>query len=605
MKRLAPACLGLAVLLLAGCPTPQPPDGADASGASATTPKADGPYDPATDPLVNPASLFEPPPADAAQIESNETLYRNCDASPRTLNPLFASSTSEFYMGEKLFTGPFTFNKDMEWEVNQDMTDSWEESTDHLQWTVHLKAGLTWQDGAPFTADDICYSWRKILDPAVPTDAQRPGTDEISNCEALDARTVRFTHKKALPTNKWNVNFAIIPQHLFEKDEKNNPDLKSGDYYIKLNHDIVGNGPYRLVEWIENERIVFERWDGYYGRKPYFRRVVFRIIPDANNMLLSFSKGDIDEFRMSPKQVATQTGAGTEFAAIGGAKVHDSQWIYDYIGYNMDGSNPFFADIRVRKAMTHACNVPRIITDVTYNLHEPGRGIFHPESWMYDPTIVPLGFDLGRAASLLDEAGWVIDPSREGWRHKTIDGKPVRLEFTALIAQPNQTGPQVAAIMQEDLKSIGVKMNTQIIEFATHQERMRKHEYEVTIAAWGTGVDPDLSWNLWVSDQYDPAGKSGRNFGKYSNPRVDELFLLGRNEFDPAKRRAYYQEIGRLIYDDQPYTFLFYRALLWGIHGRIHGVQTGPRGVFNFDPADHAWWVRPGEGKYVAAVAAP
>jgi peptide/nickel transport system substrate-binding protein len=461
---------------------------------------------------------------------------------------------------------------------------------------------MTWQDGEPFGAADICYSWKKILDPAVPTDAQRPGTEEISNCEVLDPVTYRLTHKAALPTNKWNAMFNLIPKHAFEKDEKANPDLKSGDYYIKLNRELIGNGPYKLVEWIENDRLVLERWDGYWGPKPHFKKIVFRIIPDQNNTLLTFTKGDIDEFRMSPKQVATQTLVGSDFDKAGGKKVRAVEWTMDYIGYNMSGSNPFFADIRVRKAMTHACDIKRIIQDVSWNLYPQARGFFHPDSWMFDPATPLYEFDLVEAARLLDEAGWVIDPAREGWRHKVIDGKPVKFEFTMIIRQGQPTGPPTAAIFQEDLQSIGVKLNTQIVELATHQERMRKHDYESAYAAWGTGTDPDTSWNLWVSDQYDPEGKAGRNFGGYSNKRVDELYLLGRHEFDFAKRKAYYQEIGRLIYEDQPYTFIWNRATLWAIQGRIHGVSYGPRGVFNFAPAELAWWVRRGEAKHVAAV---
>ena len=143
----------------------------------------------------------------------------------------------------------------------------------------------------------------------------------------------------------------------------------------------------------------------------------------------------------------------------------------------------------------------------------------------------------------------------------------------------------------------------QQLEWATWNERARKHEFQAITAAWGTGVDPDLSYNLWHSSQYDKSGKSGRNYGGYKNARVDELYEQGRVEFDREKRAALYGEVHRLIYDDQPYTFLYNRPVLWALHGRIQGVSTGPRGVFGSDPSILGWWVKPGAGKYVTASA--
>jgi peptide/nickel transport system substrate-binding protein len=121
-------------------------------------------------------------------------------------------------------------------------------------------------------------------------------------------------------------------------------------------------------------------------------------------------------------------------------------------------------------------------------------------------------------------------------------------------------------------------------------QRNREHQFQASIAAWGTGVDPDTGRNIWLSDQYDPEGRFGRNYGGFKNERVDELFELGRREFDFEKRRKIYQEIHKLIYEDQPYTFVYNRGSFWALHQRIRGVTTSPRGIFNFNPAENAWW---------------
>jgi peptide/nickel transport system substrate-binding protein len=523
-------------------------------------------------------------------------MFRTVNGNPADLNPLFISSTYEFYLAGALFEGLFSFNKEFEWFPLDHIVEHFEESADHLVWTIRLQPGLTWQDGHPWTAEDVCFSWREILDERVPCPSVRSGTDEIVDCKVLDERTLTLHHKQALPTNKWNALFPIIPKHLYNKDKQANPDLKSGPYYEQLNRNPVGNGPWKFVRWVENNLIELERWEDYPGPKPNFKRKIFRIIPDPNIQLLSFTKGDIDEFRMSAKQFATQTGPDSDFAKLG-YKVLNPEWSYSYIGWNQDGSNPFFNDVRVRRAMTHACNIPRMIRDLAYNLYQPSYGVFHPDAPMFNPNITRLDYDLDEAERLLDEAGWMIDEEREGWRYKQIDGKPVRFEFTLLLPQGAAISRDVAAIFQEDLKSIGVKMDTQIMEWATFQERTRKHEFHASMAAWGTGVDPDTMWNLWRSDQYDKEGRFGRNYGGFSNARVDELFELGRHEFDHAKRMSYYREMSKIIYDEQPYTWMWNRGTFWAVHKRLRGLATSPRGIFNFTPSEEAWWVPAGQAK--------
>ena len=601
---LAPLALGCC-LLAAACSRPGGPAGGGPSGGGGTAGEGggeSGAYDPVNDPLVNPERMFEPMPEDASAVNTEDVLYRNIDGNPASLMPLFQSSTYEFYLAGVLFEGLFNFDADLNWQVNPNTVASFEAAPDESEYLVKLQPGLTWHDGHPFTAEDVVFSWESILDERVPCPAVRTGTDEIKLVEALDPLTIRMVHEEPLPTNKWNALFPIIPKHLYEVDKENNPDLKGGDYYTKLNRNPVGNGPYRFVEWKDNDKIVVERWEDYYGTKPTYKRHVFRIIPDPNILLLSFQKGDVDEFRMTPQQFATQTLVDSEFEKAGGVKVLSPQWAFSYIGWNADGSNPFFNDKRVRRAMTMACDIDRMRRELTYNLYEPCLGIYHPDSWMFNPNVTRIPYDLDQAAALLDEAGWKTDATREGWRYKDVNGESIRFEFTLLIPQGSSLGAKIAAIFQEDLRSIGVKLNQQTQEWATFQQRTRKHEFQACTAAWGTGTDPDTGWNLWRSDQCDPEGNFGRNYGCYSNPRVDELFELARHEFDHEKRRAYYQEIHALIYDDQPYTFLFNRGTFWGLNERIRGVQASPRGIFNFTPAEQAWWTPAGQGKNMSAM---
>jgi peptide/nickel transport system substrate-binding protein len=569
-------------LLLTGCK--KPPEEEKTTQAA---------YTPKNDPLVNPSSLFEPPPEELSHIANNETLFLQLDGSPNTLNPIFVSSLYEFTVVDTLYTGLFTFDKEMTWRPNEEIVEKYEESANLTEFTVKMKQGYTWHDGKPLTAHDVVYSWKEILDPQVPCPSQKSGTDQIYQCIALDDYTVKFVQKKPMATARWNLSFPIIPRHIFEKHKAEHPDLKTGEYYNQQSRQPIGSGPYKMIEWKENDKIVVERWEDYAGKKPYFKRIVFRIIPDVNVTLLSFEKETVDVIRrLSPQQFAKETNSES-FAKVG-YKAWGVQWAFAYIGWNMDGSNPFFNDKRVRFAMTHALNIPLILDKIFYNLATPCYGNYHPDSWMYNPQVEHLGFDLEKSKEFLDQAGWKIS-EEDGWRYKEIDGQKIKFEFTLTLSQGSSTAPKMAAIYQEDLKKLGVEMKTRTLEWATFLQSIRKHEFQAETAMWGTGTDPDMGWNLWRTEEYS----KGRNYGGYSNERVDELFVKGRHEFDFEKRKKVYQKIHKIVYGDQPYTWIYNAPILSAFNKRIRGVQFSPRGIYGFDPSFAAWWVSPSEAKYV------
>lgn len=549
-------------------------------------------YDPASDPLVNPPSLFQSAPADRSTIATDEVLYCNLNGSPNSLNPLFASTTSDERIRELVFDVLFKFDRKLDWYFDPAIVAEYRESADHLTTTVVLKSGLTWHDGAPFTAHDVEFSWRQILDPAVPCPSAKTGTDQIAECKALDDRTVCFTHQAALPINHLNVMFAIIPQHIYERGKADDPTLKTSDYHNQVNRRPVGNGPYKFVEWKEGDRIVLERWDGYHGAKPYFRQIVFRIITDAQAALVAFERQELDEVRLTPVQFARQTQTDS-FRRVG-VKGYATQWSYNYIAWNGDGSNPFFNDANVRRAMNYAFDYDRVL-DVAYDgLCKKFAGLYPPESPWHSDREKVYTHDPARAAKLLDDAGWRIDP-QTGWRHQEVpspEGTTQRrkFEFTLSIPQPSATGPTMAAIFQEDLKKLGVDMKTRVLEWATFMDLCRNHQFEAQLSSWGTGLDPDNLWNLFHSSSY----RDGRNYTGYSNARVDELFRLARHEMNPAARREYYAELFGIVSDEAPYTYVCAIPSLWAFNKRLSGVQFSPRGPYNFQPGVLGWWVPKG-----------
>ena len=167
-----------ASLMVYGC---EPPASNNGKGNGTTSDV----YDPAKDPQVNPPSLLEAAPDDKSMIASEETVYLNLSGSPNTLNPLFGSSLVDFIVMDVLYDGLFTFGADLKFTVNEETVESFEESEDHTVFTVRLRPGLKWHDGHPFTAHDVVYSWKTILDDKVPSQTHKPGTDQITECIAI------------------------------------------------------------------------------------------------------------------------------------------------------------------------------------------------------------------------------------------------------------------------------------------------------------------------------------------------------------------------------------------------------------------------------------
>lgn len=537
---------------------------------------------------VNPASLFEPLPADRARVDEEATLHRRIRAEPSSLNPILMFNAVDAEFDYLLWDRLFVLDAGLNWQVNSAMVEAHEESADHLSALVTLRAGLRWHDGAPLTAEDVAFSWQRIMDDRVLCRKARTGPDQLAGVVATGPRTVRYTFKQPLPTNRWNMDFPILPRHLYEPLAAVDPTLAGSEAATELNRRPIGNGPYRFVEWVGGQRIVVERWDDYPGSAPALRRIVFHVIPDNQAALLAFETGQIDETPLTPQQFARETD-GERFARVG-VKARGPGWTTYYIGWNVRGDVAFLADLRVRQGLSRAVNIALINERVFHGLFTEATGVFHPDSWVGDAGIVPAGYDPGEAAKLLDAAGWRRNPE-DGWRYQTMAtegaaGQAVRAGFTLNLPQGSQTAPAIADIYQQDLRKLGVEMRVQVLEWAVFNERNLRGEFEAYLSAWTAGPDPDDAWNLFHSTARD----SGRNYPGYASAEADALLAGGRTTFDELERREIYRRLARRVHEDAPYTFLVTAPTLWAFNNRLHGIRISPRGPVLFHPGVCGWW---------------
>ena len=485
------------------------------------------------------------------------------------LPPLAMDSSSAGIIG-LIYNGLVKYDGDL--NLVGDLAESWDISPDGLTITFHLRHGVKWQDGAPFTAKDVLFTYKVMVDPKTPT-AYSGDYLQVKKAEAPDDYTFRVTYPQPFAPALGSWGLAIMPRHLLEgQDITKSP----------LGRHPIGTGPYVFKEWKTGQMIALSYNPNYFEGRVYLNGFLYRVIPDLATMFLELKSGNIDRMGLTPLQYTRQT-AYPKFDRMY-KKYRYMPFSYIYLGYNL--RDPRFADRRVRQALTYAINKKEIIDGVLMGLGEEAYGPYKPGTWYYNPNVPKFSYDPAKAKALLAEAGWT--PNAEG--RLTKDGRP--FEFTILTNQGNDIRVRTAEIIQRRLHDIGIQVKIRTIEWASFLKQfIEKGRFEAVLLGWNTGLDPD-QFDIWSSTKTQPGQL---NFTGYKNPEVDRLLTEGRHTFDREKRRQAYFKFQEILAEDQPYTFLFVPDALPAISRRFHGIKPAAAGIdYNFSK----WYVPKGEQKY-------
>ena len=526
------------------------------------------------------------------EVDWDATITRQSGADLKSSNPLMISSYIEMevldLVGLMLIGFDWNFTPfAQKWAVQ-----SWQVSKDRMYDKFILRDDLTWSDGKPLTAHDVAFSFHTIMHPKTSFPAVSTGTDQLRWVHAYDDQTVVIFHKE--PQASWteNIQFPIIPKHVYEKSIQDDFTLQKSDYHRKFEDQPVTCGPYEYVKIDRGIEVVLRRREDWYmhegkqvREKPFAKEIRIRIIKDPNTWLLALKKGRLDECPLNSEQWKTTATNDDEFYRLN-TKATDVEWTEFHFTWNCESY--YFSDKRVRRAMSHAFDHDEMLENIFYGLYEPANGVFHHSSWMAPKKPLPyFKQDLDKAEDLLDAAGW-DDSDGDGVRDKLIEGRLVPFEFTLLCGTtPNSV--KLAELLKTNLDQIGIICNVKQTEFTVMTQLNRDHEFDASVGAWGTGTDPSTNVNIFGTD-------AGRNYGLYSNREVDKLFEEGRREFDREKRAAIYARIHEILYDDQPYTWLFYRNTFNAFNKRLRGYKFSPRGPYGTMPGFLSLWV-PANGR--------
>ena len=483
------------------------------------------------------------------------------------LNPVLLSDSASNDIAGLVFNGLIKYDKDI--QLVGDLAESWEVSRGGLLIVFHLRKGVRWHDGQPFTAEDVLFTYQKLKDPKVHT-PYASDFDDVQSVIAPDPYTVRVTYRKAFAPGLASWGMGIVPKHIFEK----------GDFNAHpANRSPVGTGPYRFKEWKTDQYILLEANPDYFEGKPYLQRYVYRIIPDQAVQFLEMRNQTIDSISLSPDQYKAYDSIFDHHQ-----RFRYPSFKYVYFGFNL--KNELFKDLRVRQALALAIDRQSMVQGIVLGLGQPITGPFPITSWAYNAEVKPVPYDPDRARALLAECGWKPVPSGQLMK----DGKP--FAFTLMTNQGNKVRELCAEVIQQQLKKVGIDVTVRIMEWSTLiHEYIDKKNFEALVMVWQLGRDPD-NYAMWHSSQQ----KEGQyNFCGYVNPRVDRWLVEARETFDDAKRKALYHQIHAQIAADLPYIFLYCPDELVAIHKRIRGPEVAPLGLaWNF----REWWVPVREQRY-------
>lgn len=446
---------------------------------------------------------------------------------------------------------------------------SWEESPDGRTLTFHLRNGVLWHDGTPVTAHDVAYTIRLVRDPAVQSRSWASLFADVASIDTPDDRTVvvHYARPYADALDAWRV--PLIPEHVAAKDA----DFLHGSFAAHP----VGCGPFRFVSYEPGQRVVLRAFDRYWQGRPSIDRLVVRILGSERTGYEALLLGDLDLMAVTPDlwRESLASSRGARLARF--IYYRMSMWKVDW---NQDGSNPFFGDARVRRAMVFALDRKRFAATVVAGLARPAAGSYLPESPWTDRDIAPIPYDPAEAGRLLDAAGWRLPP---GGTVREKNGRP--LAFTMIYpAGSQEISDRIAAWMQSSVGAVGASMSLEKLEWKTFQDHRRKHAFEAAMAGISVDVTPD-QYDLYHSSARD----GGFNYGGFADPEVDRLLEQGRATIDPAARHEIYDRLQVRLAELQPISVLFQFAQPVLHDPDLEGIVASPDGLLAFDPGPRAW----------------
>ena len=471
------------------------------------------------------------------------------------------------------------------------LAETWTTGVDHRSVDIRLRDGLKFSDGQPLTSSDVAFTLEAAYDERNKADVFREAlliNGKPISVRVIDDRNLQFILPEtiAAPEN-YLYNIAVLPRSALEADQKAGR-LSEAWKITAPPASVVSSGPFVVASAAAAERIVFKRNPYYWKRDaqgtqlPYLDEVALEVVPDPNQARAGLDQAGIDIVdRMRPTDYASLLNSG---GAVRAFDLGPGLGV-DYVWFNLnparaDGTlaNPvklaWFSDTRFRRALSMAVDRESIARSTLQGLATPLYGLVSPANRVWaNPDLPQIAYDLGQAASLLEQAGF----TKRGL--ELVDAQGNRVEFSLLVPAESEPRKLMAAVIQEDLAKLGIRMQVVPIEFAAVTNAWtRSYDYDAILLGLSvTDLEPSTYGNLlrssgdahqWRPKQQTPSSEW--------EAKIDQLFAEQAREADPEKRKLEFREIQRIVADASPVIPIVARHVVSAANSRVGNFSPSP-----------------------------
>ena len=429
-------------------------------------------------------------------------------------------------------------------------------SEDGLTWKIELKKGVKWQDGKPFTAADVEFTYKCIIDPKLNIARDRHGFQKIKEFKVIDDYHIEYTLKEPYGPMYWSwQHIHIAPKHVLSKVK----DINTTEWNVK---GTFGTGPYKLVKRVPGSHMVYKRNLDYHQGAPKIETVIHKFITDQTVAYTQMVSGEIDYLglmgvpperfaeakKLQHVDVKLESVPTTEFLIINNKK-------------------PYFKDQRVRLALYTAVDTEKVIKDVRYDTVTRTLTYIPSNHWAYNQDLKDPGYNPEKAGELLDEAGWKM--GSDGIREK--DGK--KLSFFFSVTAGDKAREQAQLIFQQNLADIGVEAKIKnLVPSVMWGDHFFKGHFDIIFGAapLRLGTDPDFSREFYLARS---------KWDCFDNDEMVELVELGQTTIGKKERKKIYDRFQELWLDECCFNPLFTANRIYAKKKELGGYKTNPYNI--------------------------
>jgi peptide/nickel transport system substrate-binding protein len=506
--------------------------------------------------LISALSLVVIPSLQAASAQPKRggTITFAISKELALMNPLVNTSSTEARIRELMFEPLLA--RDLRGAIQPRLAESWEVSKDGKVYTFKLRKGVKFHSGKELTADDLKYAIDYTLNPKNGAYGYED-LNAVDRAEATDKYTLRIHMKRHNPlflTLLTDIrSFSAIPKESLSEGLR------------KPTTFPAGTGPFRFVEWQPGQRIVFDRFDEYWGQKANVDRVIMKEIGDATVRFTALQAGDVDLIERTPYEWVQQIvegkikGFGFAKAAQAGAR---------NLEFNV--TDPPFNNKKLRQAIAHALDRKEIMQAAYFGLADTADQRFPVGHFWHFPDVPMLQFDPNKAKALLKEAGY---------KGETLE----------LMGNRGEVAEIEGATIQAQLKRVGVKVELKIFERASALELRRAGKYMFKLAGGSDYPDPLPAYVEYICEP-DPRKRRLNETG-YCDKEYDALIKKAEGEVDLTKRKAIFKQVVAKLMDDAPIVSMGFTPRFFTFRDHVRGFTTNASGDFQPWGAglNHAW----------------